>query len=424
MPGRRRIRGPKRSWTLRALLSGAAAMSLVLVAACSSSSSSGSTSSTGSSSSGSAASGTGSAASGTPVKFVEFGLTGIGIGTPELLNAQISAVEKIINGAGGIKGRPISISLCQSSSNQGQASQCALSATQDSGVVGVLNADTQFGASVMPILQQAGMASVGTQLQTPADYQSPISFPFSGGGPGNVGGDAALCLEVLKQKNVGLSYVDIPAGAAVAQIAMTNILQPANAQVTQVSIPVNAADVSAQVQKLSGTGCVVSANAESVSFELYNGLQSLGYKGGLVAATVNTADIAKSITNGTQFYWVNAFDYSSQGYTSYVKSMTNAGADQATINDPNGFNLYLGAEIAAHVLNNASEISRSALLDGMQKLNNYDTQGATAKPLDFTQKLPAPYNRVFNPYEFGVQYISGQLKVVHPAVNAFGTSNT
>jgi len=355
------------------------------------------------------------ALSGSPVQFEIFDLVGIGIGTASQWEQDGNAVQKIINASGGIKGRPIQITECQTSTTEAQADECAVQAADNPSVVGILEPDTEFGSTIMPILQKAGLIALGTATQTAADFQNPISYPFFPGGPGVVGGDAAICTETLKSKNVGLAYADVAAGLSVAQAGDASILEPQHVKVTQVPIPLTAPNLDAQVQKLDTTGCVVSATGESSSLLEYKGLQALGYKGGFAESTGTLADTEAALPKDSKdFFAIFPWDSASAGYKSFVKQMAANGDPSVVNSDPS---VYLAAKLAQSILDAAPSVNRKALLDGVQKTTNYMADGMVSHPVNFSLHLPKPYNRLFNPYEFPHLYTGSGWKVL-PAVNS------
>lgn len=101
---------------------------------------------------------------------------------PFIASAAQAAVEEI-NAAGGVQGRDLELVVCNERFDANEAMRCARDAAEAEAdaVVGML---TQHEAQVMPVLEQADIAAIGTDAVTPVAAKSPNSFLIDPGVPG------------------------------------------------------------------------------------------------------------------------------------------------------------------------------------------------------------------------------------------------
>jgi ABC-type branched-subunit amino acid transport system substrate-binding protein len=152
------------------------------------------------------------AASGTPIKVMTIAPinvpVGAGLAFPEIGVAAQAAADAI-NRAGGIKGHPIQLSVCDSKFNENQDAACARQAVVEGDValVGGISVQT----SHISTIEQAGIPSIGEYPAAVASLNSPVVFPFLGGE--NSYGCVAELADIAKAKRVAEIHVNTPIGA-------------------------------------------------------------------------------------------------------------------------------------------------------------------------------------------------------------------
>jgi branched-chain amino acid transport system substrate-binding protein len=114
--------------------------------------------------------------------------------------AGAQAAVKDVNSHGGIRGRPIEVLNCDDQRDPNLALRCAHQLAA-AGVVATVGNLTAFGQVEDPILDQAGIAQVGSYPLVPEDSTLPTGFPFDGGNPEQIAG------EILQVKRRGLHSV-------------------------------------------------------------------------------------------------------------------------------------------------------------------------------------------------------------------------
>ncbi|MEU7816730.1 ABC transporter substrate-binding protein [Pseudonocardia sp. NPDC049154] len=113
---------------------------------------------------------------------------------PEIESMARAAI-KPVNDAGGIGGRQVELEVCNDQRDANKAATCARQAVSDE-VDLVLAPSTNFAGSILPVLEQAGIAYTGNTILSPDDGVNPMSFPLLGGTPA---AGAAIGVEFTKR---------------------------------------------------------------------------------------------------------------------------------------------------------------------------------------------------------------------------------
>jgi ABC-type branched-subunit amino acid transport system substrate-binding protein len=129
--------------------------------------------------------------------------------------AMDSMVEEI-NSTGGLggSGRPVELEYCVTQFDPNLAQQCARDAVDDDSIVAVVGMITNYPDQVNPILEEAGMASVGTEPYGYADGTSPIAFPITAGFLSSVAGMGTVLADVAGSTKISVIHVDVPSAQA------------------------------------------------------------------------------------------------------------------------------------------------------------------------------------------------------------------
>ena len=150
---------------------------------------------------------------GTPIKIMSMCQCGGPVGSSNYPEAEIGAkaAAAAINKAGGIKGRPLELTVCEEQSNQNTASACARKAVEQK-MAAVAGAGSAQGGVIMPILEAAGIPWIGFSLgSSQAELNSKFSYPLTLGGPGVSAGAAAILALYAKDKNIVTGHADVAA---------------------------------------------------------------------------------------------------------------------------------------------------------------------------------------------------------------------
>ncbi|HKE75645.1 MAG TPA: ABC transporter substrate-binding protein, partial [Acidimicrobiales bacterium] len=196
--------------------------------------------------------------SGPPVKIVSIQ----GDLTKDLNLPGLRAGVAAVNAAGGVHGRRIELEVCFDKNDANTAARCARDAVADSSVIATVSNQNNFGTTVNPVLESAGMASVGSEPYTQSDFTSKVIFPTAVGGL-SVAGAAAVAADVVDAKRIVLPVIDVTAGRTLPPLIDAGVLAPRGMKLAAtVPVPLTAADVSAQA------AAVTDAKPDAILFAL------------------------------------------------------------------------------------------------------------------------------------------------------------
>jgi ABC-type branched-subunit amino acid transport system substrate-binding protein len=348
-----------------------AVVAAVALVACSSSSKGGSKTKDAASSSG---------LSGAPINLVmpleETGAGSLGDG----FNG-VQAAIKYINAHGGINGRPLAAQTCVDQNNANTAAACANKAVRNKNIIATIDQSTQEGASVDPILENAGMAAVGALPFTAADFSSPIIFAPSAGGLEGLGAAAAIT-DQLHGKKVGLVYAQNPAGATVTGLVNQAVLGPRGSKVqNSVGVPETSADLSTQAKKAnegSPDGIILYlGQAQANSFVKAAGQLGINTPMLISSAIETSKSVSQQLgANAKKVFFFNYFHNGGKFYDAFLSQWSAAG-ESASDADDFAINGWLAATMFADVARKLPTVTRASVLGAFKALTNYDTGGLT-----------------------------------------------
>ena len=244
-------------------------------------------SSSGSSSSSSASAGAATSPSvqptGSPIKLlITASRDNPGLALPEMFDAAQAAVDSI-NSRGGVNGHPLQLIQCDNNLDPNKEVACLNEAVSD-------DVSAVVGSSIVltdsyPMLEKAQIPLIGEQGILPAEFTSPISFPF-GAEYGWFVGAAAMA------KSDGITSGAVATLSNASAAFSTTILKTAMAndgiKVTQtVDIPLDQTDQSAAAGALTkGNPQAIFLNGTpSTSAPIIQSIRQLGYTGKIYCNT-------------------------------------------------------------------------------------------------------------------------------------------
>jgi ABC-type branched-subunit amino acid transport system substrate-binding protein len=232
----------------------------LIVAACGSSSkptTSGTTATTTGSPGGSTASTAApSATTGTTIKLMALGqFQNSQFAFPESLSGIQARVDSV-NATGGINGSKIDLIPCNDAGDPNVTAACARTAVSDH-VAAVIAGFSNFGPNSLPILQQASIPYINSELNTPTDLTNPMVFSADGGVPAGAFGIGAAAV-ANGCKKVGVLAANNPSGALSAKEIAAAVKANGGVVTTSISEPLSIPDYSSPVQQLvsSGAQCI------------------------------------------------------------------------------------------------------------------------------------------------------------------------
>ena len=313
--------------------------------------------------------------------------------------AVLQAAAKAQNARGGLgkAGQKVEVVPCNAAVNDANAAlACVNDWVADPDVVALVgNSGTQSNA-VDPILEKAGLASVGPLALQAADFQNPIAFPVSAGFA-TAGGQATVLADKKGAKKISIAVPDISGVDALQPIA--NIaLAPRGAKVSELlKLAVDKQDYSAEATQLAdgSDGIVITTEAEQMARLMRNAQSTGAFKGKPIASNTSTLndDTMKalgSLANGIYVVTggIATTDVKAPGVTRYLSEVKKYAPSQ--MSKANGETVkipWLGFQAFAAAAKDLPTVDRTGTLSGMNKLV-YDPQGF-APILDFTKPSTA-----------------------------------
>lgn len=336
--------------------------------------------------------------------------------TTDGMKAEIGA----INAKGGIKGRKLELTTCDNQGDANVAAKCARDAIADPDTIAQVASSNSYGAAVDPLVEQAGMPGVGVNLQVAADLKSPVIFPKNLGAY-NTAAQTAVLADDKGAKNICLAYYDSPSGASLATLINSAMLAPRNLKLkTAVPISPTATDFTAQVAALSGCDAVAVALTTDLEIRFVRTARQQGLTTTLaLSSSVVTPELLKDQLGplATNLVVVSPYNQEAAARKSFLDDI--AKYNKGGRVDDQSLGGWFATKLFADTANNISgDLTRSSLLDAMNKITSYDTGGLTATPLDFTAKstvlggtLPRIFPAIQNVY--GYDYGDGSLKALN-----------
>ncbi len=190
--------------------------------------------------------GDGAMAEGEPVKVIVMGaIESQVLSIPQIVDG-VNTGAGDVNATGGIAGHPVEVIECNTMADPNEAANCAREAV-DEGVIAAVGTLSIMADAIVPILEEAGIAMVGTSAITPLETVSPIAFPTAGGIYVTYTGIAQMLNEQAGAETIGLIHLDSDSGRRSAGFVQQGIEDLGLTLGNVVTIPDGAADVAPQV---------------------------------------------------------------------------------------------------------------------------------------------------------------------------------
>lgn len=352
-------------------------------------------------------------ATGEPIKLTYLSShEGAGTSGDGFIGAKAAAAY--INSHGGINGRPLAVDQCVDNFDANLASACATKAVNDPAVIASIGQSTVQGSAVDPILEKAGLPSVGAIASVAADFKSPVIFAPTIGGMSGLGLAAAVA-DLLDSKKVGLIYTQNPAGATTVDLINTQVLHPRGLpDVTALGISPTAADLAPAVARTNqdSPDSVVMYTDQAPAAAFAKASRQQGSKSAIVlsGAVVTPASVKKNFGDTTGIYIGVFFNRSGSVYDQFL-AQWKADGNSADAVDDYAINGWLSVKMFADVARTTPTISRESILAGFNALKDYQTDGLLP-PISFDQPsttLGGNAPRVVNPTVSLLEVKDGQF---------------
>jgi ABC-type branched-subunit amino acid transport system substrate-binding protein len=303
---------------------------------------------------------------------------------PEIKAAAEAAI-KTINGAGGVNGHPLTITVCDTNRDPNQAATCARQAASDQSIVAVVGRVSEYGGSIAPVLSAAGLPDIGESQDLPADATEKVGFPLSASATVAIAAQATECVDILHATTIGLAIADVPAAHAAVPFLQSTAKAKSASLAAPTFVPITATDLSSVVESTAKNAkCVVVPLFPSQVQAYLTSEGQLGLSTPIVINGVTPesalASVGSAASNG---YAVLDYAVGSPGYSQYVTEMNKY--SPSAQKDEYSLNMWLSVEVFDQIAKTVSgTVTRSSLLAALNSASSVDTSGLTPT-LDFSK---------------------------------------
>ncbi len=310
--------------------------------------------------------------------------------------------EKFINANGGIKGRPLDVTVCDDRGDPTQATACSRQAVKD-GVVAVVGSFTFFGDAAVPVLEKADTAWFGICCsQSAAELTSKVVFPFAV----TLTFGAGL---VAKAVDDGCKSINAVVGAGALVVFDPILKNAAKAYGVKlgkiVTLPDKAQDYSPQVTEVLGNDadCVVAIFSESSWKAFMPAYQQAATKARLYGPQGNLNEVAiKGVEQAAEGAVIGGMypDISTDPWADYRAALeANDAPDDLDFNSLGGLGTWAGYHGFKKVAESIEgEITAKSFLDAASATTALDLDGMLPKmdlTKEWTNGIPG-FKRLFN----------------------------
>jgi ABC-type branched-subunit amino acid transport system substrate-binding protein len=328
---------------------------------------------------GGGAGGSGSAAEGT-LTIRAIAAEGSGLTNYPDVDAGAKAAVQSINAAGGVNGKPVEYSFCNTKGEANGALTCAREAAQD-GVDAVVGRVDIFTTQSTPILEKAGIPDVGAVPIAEIDSQSPASFPLHAG---NYGAYAAgpYAFQAAGKKKMAIVRLDFAATAAQADMIEKVAAAAGMPSAGQIIVPAQGvtdyAPYAQQIKDRGADSAMVLLGPQGLQ-ALYKAADQLGVDAQLAASVFSFGESeAQAIGPASDGIWViSPYGAPSQN-TAFNADLDSSGvaANDLALRRSAGLNAWLAVHAAADVAGGIQgDITAESMTAALTKAQSVDVEG-------------------------------------------------
>jgi ABC-type branched-subunit amino acid transport system substrate-binding protein len=293
---------------------------------------------------------------------------------PQIETGAQAAASKV-NAAGGVDGHKIEILSCNTQGNPNVSASCARAAVSDhvAAVVGLLSLTS---SSVIPILQAAGIPSIGTTDINPSDHTSPVSYPIDSSAVQLVGEVVAMPGWNVCQHPAMLYDTDIDSAVRAADL-MKRLYASLTPAVTAKLVPITTSmtDYTPQIAAAlsGGTDCAWTASNSTPMLALIKAVAASGQKVKLAnnAATLSGSQLQQLGTTAKDVYISSEFELpGTSAGNQFAAAMRET--DSSSSQDQNAESAYASVLIFAATAKSLTSFSGTNVMHALNTATNID----------------------------------------------------
>lgn len=304
-----------------------------------------------------------------------------GIASPEIPDGAVAAA-KALNKKNGIGGDKVVVLTCDTHDDANTAAECGRKAVSE-GVVALIGVLTPHSDTFMDLMAQNKIASIGNILAGVADFQSPASFPISGG----IVATSANLPRFLADdgaKVISVARPDLTQGA-VLKIFGNTALKPLGLAIkNDVPVPPDAPDMStyAQASLAGGTDAIIVALPGQQAINFVQAARQANPKVKLALISTEPGPVRKALgasAAGIIQAPVTLPTANTKEGKRFLKEMKAAGFKETT-----GFRLnsWMAMQVLAQVAAGLPDVTAAAVFDKMNAATGIKT--GLMPPLQWT----------------------------------------
>jgi ABC-type branched-subunit amino acid transport system substrate-binding protein len=301
------------------------------------------------------------------------------------VDAGARAAVQAINAAGGVNGRPVEYSFCNTKGEANQAMACARAAVED-GVDAVVGRVDIFTTQSTPILEKGGIPDIGAVPISEIDYRSPLSFPLHSGNYGAFGGGPYAFKAAGKQRMV-VVRLDFAATAAQADLVEQVAASIGMPSAGQIVVPAQGvtdyAPYAQQIKDRGADAAMVLLGPQGLQ-ALYKAADALGVDAQLAGSVFSFGESeARAIGPAADGIWVvspypSPADTGRPATARFNADLDTAGvaADDLALRRSAGLNAWLAVHAAAAVAEGVDgDVTAESLTAALRQARGLDVEG-------------------------------------------------
>jgi ABC-type branched-subunit amino acid transport system substrate-binding protein len=312
------------------------------------------------------------------------------INQPEI-HAAAKAAATTINNAGGLGGHELKVINCNDGNDTNKAADCARQAVDDNAVA-VLGGFTTNGATINPILEQAGIPWIGAPGFSPNELADSNSFPLLSGAPSFAG----IAAQAVKDgcESVATVLYDTPTTGKAVDLINLGLTSAGGEPATNIKVPTTTTDFGSVAKSAGESDCAIAGLPNDQTVAVAKAGESVGVdtRYYLLSGALNETVLSqagKALEGaGSASNFVVASDP--------VWDEAKASSDDVDWTGPYNQDTWASYQVLADVMKGQTDITAATVTTAMNGATGIDAGGLMA-PIDFTTEFAVPgLNRVFN----------------------------
>ncbi|WP_207839769.1 ABC transporter substrate-binding protein [Williamsia soli] len=312
------------------------------------------------------------------------------INQPEIHDAAKAAATSI-NNAGGLNGHEVKVINCNDGNDTNKAAECARQAVSEN-VVAVLGGFTTNGATINPILDQAGIPWIGAPGFSPNELADKNSFPLLSGAPTFAG----IAAKAVKDGCTSVATVlyDTPTTGKAVDLINLGLTAAGGQPATNIKVPTTTTDFGSVAKSAGEADCAIIGLPNDQTVAVAKAGESVGVdtryyilSGGLNDTVLSQAGKAFEGAGSASNFVVAS---------NPVWDEAKASTDDVDWTGPYNQDTWASYRVFADVMTGQPDITAATVTAAMNGAKDIDAGGLMA-PVDFTTEFAVPgLNRVFN----------------------------